>query len=196
MSNPQNNLFTINNTSISPPPGSISGYLGTVDPSGWVIADGVARPDNTIYNNLINMVIGTRLNGNYTPPNLSAAFLRGIGTNIYNASNNTSLKTFQEMGILPHTTHAASSAAHTHNTVSAPHHPGVYSLAITGTLTIARVDATASEVNLVNNFTDLTTTPTSTVTVPITVSNMTGVDAYTATEIRPYNYGVYWVIKL
>jgi hypothetical protein len=71
-----------------PPTGSIMAYLGYSDPSGWVIMDGVVRDNNSDgkYNNLISMQIGSGIvNGNYTPPNYKAAFLRGAGAvNGYN----------------------------------------------------------------------------------------------------------------
>jgi hypothetical protein len=66
--------------SISPPPGSIIAYLGSSDPDGWVILDGVSRVNDGRYNNLINMSIGSLSGANYTPPNYKGAFLRGTGT--------------------------------------------------------------------------------------------------------------------
>ena len=63
-------------------------FLGTIDPSGWVICDGLdanngysrSNADGR-YNNLIVAGIGTGTanSGNYTPPNYKGAFLRGIG---------------------------------------------------------------------------------------------------------------------
>ncbi len=69
--------------SATPPRGSIAQYMGTSDPDGWVICDGVARTNNSDgkYNNLITMGIGSgTANVNYTPPNLKSKFLLGSGT--------------------------------------------------------------------------------------------------------------------
>jgi len=66
------------------PTACIAAYMGTTDPNGWVIANGSTRTNgsNGQYNALITAGIGTGVaNGNYTPPDLRAMFLRGIGTN-------------------------------------------------------------------------------------------------------------------
>lgn len=79
-------------------------FLGTSDPDGWVICDGVQRTNGSDgkYNNLIAASIGTgTVNGNYTPPDYKGAFLRGAsgtGTNIGPAVNVS-----QEESIKSHT---------------------------------------------------------------------------------------------
>jgi microcystin-dependent protein len=74
----QNSLFT--GYSVI---GSVTAYLGSTDPIGWVICDGIARTNNTDgkYNALAAMSIGTGGTGttSYTPPDLRGAFLRGDG---------------------------------------------------------------------------------------------------------------------
>jgi len=74
----QNSLFT--GYSVI---GSVTAYLGSTDPIGWVICDGIARTNNTDgkYNELAAMSIGTGGTGttSYTPPDLRGAFLRGDG---------------------------------------------------------------------------------------------------------------------
>jgi microcystin-dependent protein len=63
--------------------GSLTAYLGSSDPTGWVICDGIARTNNSDgkYNALAAMGIGTGGTGtsSYTPPDLRGAFLRGDG---------------------------------------------------------------------------------------------------------------------
>jgi len=88
--------FEYKNHSVYSPPGSIMEYLGTDDPDGWVICNGVVRTNNADgrYNTLNSMGIGTGGNqtSNYTPPNLSGKYLYGkgssdtIGGNIGNSS--------------------------------------------------------------------------------------------------------------
>lgn len=75
--------YSINNIVATPPPGSIIAYFGTSDPFGWVICDGTLRSNaDGRYNNLLTLSIGIgTVGGNYTPPDLRAMFLRGIGTN-------------------------------------------------------------------------------------------------------------------
>jgi hypothetical protein len=57
-------MFTITigtqRVSVNPPSGSVMAYLGTTDPDGWVIADGISRPISSgIYANLIQNGIGS-----------------------------------------------------------------------------------------------------------------------------------------
>ena len=46
--------YNIDGVSNILPVGAIMQYLGTTDPSGWVVCDGVARVNSGLYNNLIN----------------------------------------------------------------------------------------------------------------------------------------------
>ena len=81
---------TINNIVSTPPTGSVIAYLGTSDPEGWVICDGVTRTNNGDgrYKNLNSLGIGSGGSGtsNYTPPNYKGSFLRGIGTSSVNGN--------------------------------------------------------------------------------------------------------------
>ena len=62
--------YTINGTNANYPTGTFLPYGGTIDPSGWVICDGVARSNSDgRYNNLLTMSIGTSTGG-YTPLDL------------------------------------------------------------------------------------------------------------------------------
>jgi microcystin-dependent protein len=89
--------FNYNNLNAFYPVGSIISYLGTTDPDGWVICDGVARADNADgrYNRLYALGIGTGGSGtsNYTPPNLSGKYLYGKGSSdtIGNTGGNASV---------------------------------------------------------------------------------------------------------
>jgi hypothetical protein len=77
-------------------PGMIAAYIGTTDdasntttadPPGWVIANGQPRTNGGTdgrYNNLIALGIGSGTAANYTPSNLKASMLRGIGSQNYN----------------------------------------------------------------------------------------------------------------
>jgi microcystin-dependent protein len=64
----------------SVPIGSISAYLGTSDPEGFVLCDGVTR-DNTDgkYNDLYDLSVGNKseTNNTYTPPDYRGMFIGG-----------------------------------------------------------------------------------------------------------------------
>ena len=83
-------VYTYNDVRVNPPPGIIIQYMGTTDPEGWVICDGVTRTNNSDnrYNNLNSMGIGTGGSGttNYTPVDLKNVFL-------YGAANSSELNT-------------------------------------------------------------------------------------------------------
>lgn len=72
--------YLINGVAQDIPPGTIYGYGGSSDPTGWVVCNGVARTpsDISIYDRLVNMSIGSRSGASYTPPDLRGAVLRGI----------------------------------------------------------------------------------------------------------------------
>ena len=75
--------FNYNGHNSGPPHGSITAYLGTSDPDGWVICDGVQRTDGSDgrYNRLISAGMGSgTTNSTYTPPNLKGTFLYGSST--------------------------------------------------------------------------------------------------------------------
>jgi microcystin-dependent protein len=78
-------VYKINGITVNPPPGTIIQYLGTDDPDGWVICNGVVRTNNADgrYNRLYALGIGTGGSGtsNYTPPNFINRFSFGKGTN-------------------------------------------------------------------------------------------------------------------
>ena len=178
------------------PPGAIMAYVNATsssDPSGWVICDGVARSiTDTRYINVVSLGIGSTAGLTlYTPPNLRGTFLRGatVATSPYVGP---SVNAFQDQQII---NHGHTVANHTHNTIDQS--TTFYALRMTANNTIGGVDSSAGEINCINNLMKLNqngnTANTSTVSITSesTVSGVTG-----GTETRPYNYGVYWILKL
>uniref|UniRef100_A0A6C0I620 Phage tail collar domain-containing protein n=1 Tax=viral metagenome TaxID=1070528 RepID=A0A6C0I620_9ZZZZ len=120
--------FLSKNKNINFPSGSIISYLAltSIDPSGWIICNGIQRTNGTDgrYNTLLNLGIGSgSQNGNYTPPNLSAAFLRGAGSQTYNSvtyNGSATINTFQGHATQQHT-HTLTDPGHTHTQNSHNH---------------------------------------------------------------------------
>jgi len=110
----------------STPVGAIISYLGTSDPDGWVICDGVTRPYSTKYDSLIKLGIGTR-SGGYIPPNLNNRFLKQTTIKETNNSPMVALTTSN----MPSHTHTGvtrlmnQNQAHSHG-VSDPGHSHKY----------------------------------------------------------------------
>ena len=75
--------FTYNGFSISTPVGTIVSYLGTTDPNGWIICDGIQRTGgNGRYKELkdiLNSALGVSSNtqDTVTPPDLRSKLLYG-----------------------------------------------------------------------------------------------------------------------
>ncbi len=176
------------------PPGSIAPYIGsqTVDPDGWIICDGVPRTNNIDgrYNRLASLGIGTGGTGtsSYTPPNLSAAFLRGA-TAAGATYVGPSVNAFQDQQII---NHGHSFGSHTH--VSLNTGTTYYAPRVTNSNTPAGFDATVGEYNVRNNWLALTNTSTGSAT--LTAGNASVTNVTTGAETIPYNYGVNWIIKL
>jgi len=142
-------------------------FLGTTDPDGWVICNGVQRTNGSDgrYNNLITLNIGTGTANanNYTPPNYSGAFLRGIGTNPTDSRNvgPSVVDSSQNDGF----------ENHGHQI-----HFNYYS-------TTSIAGATNAMVNL--GGTGLSAT-----------DGVNSTTRGSINETRPYNYGVNWILKL
>jgi len=182
---------TITSGSISPT-GCVMAYLGTTDPIGWVIADGTARsdPSGIIYTTLVNMGVGTRSSGTYTPPNYKGAFLRGTGTN--GTYSGPALNTSQNHATQTHT-HTASSVVtdpghtHTQNTINDDFNNTGSVTYPPGNPSFAKSDSAGSQ-----TWTNINSHSTG-VSVATTIANST---TFTDdNETRPYNFGVYWIIK-
>lgn len=202
--------YTVNGQDNFSPPGTILAYIGstTVDPSGWIIANGTQRTNGSDgrYNQLIALTIGSGVaNGaNYTPPNLQAMFLRGIGSQIYGSItySGASYKNKIEHNIAQHS-HSASVTSHNHTTTPATSSTGTGSSAspsygfgkitqsgagnVTSNTT-TNTDNYYPNLNYVWGLTVDNASPT------VTVDNNTGNNV--GTETRPFNYGVVWIIKL
>jgi len=68
--------FNYSGHSAVPPVGSIMSYMGTTDPDGWVICDGISRTNDSKYNSLVTLSIGSiDSHSVYTPPDLQGRFL-------------------------------------------------------------------------------------------------------------------------
>jgi len=120
--------FTFNgfngNSVATTPIGSILSYMGTSDPDGWIICNGVTRNDggDGRYNNLITAKIGTgTINASYTPPNLLGRFLRGsnsaVAVNTNGGNDSITLSTNE----MPAHNHVITDAEHNHSITDKPH---------------------------------------------------------------------------
>lgn len=75
--------YIYNNHSVSPPPGTITNYLGVSDPEGWLICDGTTRTaTDGRYANLASILntafgINTNTSNSITTPDLRNKFLCG-----------------------------------------------------------------------------------------------------------------------
>lgn len=118
-------IFNYNGHSVATTPvGSILSYMGTSDPDGWIICNGVSRNDGQDgrYNNLIAAKIGTgTINASYTPPNLLGRFLRGsngvVAVNSNGGNDNITLTNNE----LPAHNHAITDAEHNHSITDKEH---------------------------------------------------------------------------
>ena len=207
--------YTVNGIVENTHTGMICGYFGNYnlvsmtpqiyDPPGWIIANGIARPDSTIYDKLFNMGIGTRPTGYYTPPNLNAAFLRGSGSQTLTISSTEftytgpDIKTFADSKFRSHT-HTASQGAHNHKiqayssstTTEDLSFPKYGAWTQSGQDTLTGLDSTAGELDMAYLYSLVVDNAQPTITVP-----NTAVDASSNTyESRPYNIGTSWIIKL
>ena len=160
---------------ISPPTGSITAYLGTNDPPGWVIMDGVQRTNSDgRYNGLIAMGIGTSVSGNYTPPNYKGRFLRGNGSNPNNANNSSAALGQAQNDAFESHNHGVNDPGHRHTTQ--------YSYEIydsTGTTNKTGGDGNSFGSSLINS-----------ASTNISILNSGG------TETRPFNYAINWILKI
>ena len=97
--------YQINGIAAMPPTGSIIAYYGTSDPNGWVICDGVERPNtNNMYQGLKDLNIGSlnTTTNYYIPLNLKGYFLRGIGQVDSNHIGPTNLGDIQQDEVVAH----------------------------------------------------------------------------------------------
>ena len=186
--------FTVNYVPIASPIGSITAYTLAISPPGWLICDGAAVSRST-YASLF-AIIGTTFGiGNnsttFNLPNYLGAFLRGTGTN--GSYSGPALNTSQTHATQTHT-HTASSVVtdpgHTHtqttlnddfngsggSTYPAGSNPSYAPNDSAGTRTWTNINSQTTGVSV-----------TTTIANNTTFTN--------ANETRPYNFGVYWIIK-
>jgi microcystin-dependent protein len=121
--------FTYNGFSISTPVGTIVSYLGTTDPNGWIICDGIQRTGgNGRYKELkdiLNSALGVSSNtqDTVTPPDLRSKLLYGksltTGTSGIGGSSSV---TILESNMPTHKHNvSASQGAHTHDITDPGH---------------------------------------------------------------------------
>ena len=122
--------FTYTGFSISAPVGTIVSYLGTSDPSGWIICDGVQRTGGAgRYKELfpiLNAAMGVTSNtqDSVTPPNLREKFLYGKANTSTTTSETggSSSVTITESNMPTHKHDVTvSQDAHTHTADQDPH---------------------------------------------------------------------------
>lgn len=183
--------YTINYISIAPPVGSIMAFTVGVSPDGWLLCDGAAygKTDYSALFAVIGSIFGVS-DTSFNVPNYQGAFLRGTGT--YGVYSGPSLNASQTHATQTHS-HTASSTVtdpghvHTQYTINDDYnnsggnnYPGT-------TPSFAAYDSAGSKTwdNINNHTTGLT--------VATTISNST--TNVNANETRPYNYGVWWIIK-
>jgi hypothetical protein len=185
--------FGTENVSVSTPAGSVAPFLGAIDPSGWVIADGAGRPNTFgLYNDLLSIGVGSELNNVYYPPNFKGAFLRGTGTSGGYAG--PSLNQSQFHATQTHN-HFITDPGHTHGATNAvpggPNVPyGDITVVYTNVKNVGGASGSNTKNQLLPNGTGISIDDSSS-----TIVN--SINRYADTnETRPYNYGVNWIIKL
>ena len=192
--------ITTNNSSasvsISPPPLSIMAFLGTNDPDGWVICDGLTNNARNNadgrYNNLLVNNIGKISNNIYIPPDYRGAFMRGAGSSTTkpNYAGNT-VGNYQDHATQRHN-HSITDPGHAHS--AALGWAGSTSNR-QDTFFWTRYDHRGS----LNSVPGQSTEQTECISI---ISNSTNISIdYTTVsvdhnETRPYNLSVNWIIKL
>lgn len=183
--------ITINYISIAPPVGSIMAYTLATSPSGWLICNGTAV-SRSGYSALFLAIGITFGNGDgdatFNVPNYQGAFLRGTGA--VGSYSGPALNTSQNHATQTHSHNATSNVtdpqhAHTQTTYNDDYNGSNSEDQLTPAW--AAPDATTQRTwsNINNASTGIT--------VSTTVSNST--TSTDANETRPYNFGVYWIIK-
>jgi len=186
--------ITINYIPIAPPVGSIIAYTMSGSPGGWLICDGSLVSRSTYA--ALFAVIGTTFGvGNGTTtfnlPDYQGAFLRGTGT--HGNYSGPAVNTSQAHATQTHSHTATSSVSdpghnHTQNSLNDDfNNNGGNSYPSGSNPSFAGYDTTGNK-----TWTNINSHSTG-VTVATTVANST--TSVNANETRPYNFGVYWIIK-
>ena len=171
------------------PTGSIMPFIGTVAPRGWILCDGRALPGTAT--ELIALL------GSNNAPDLRGMFMRGAGTNsnnLYSANVGPGVKAIQtdaiKTHIIPPHSHAITDPGHTHN------FDDIYFSEANGPS--GNLGWLGSGDSDGDNGPHKTGSVTASKVTGISVNNSAdGATTYTgATETRPVNYGVNYIIKL
>ena len=188
--------YTINYVPIAPPIGSIIAYTSlAISPPGWLLCNGtaVSRVTYASLFAVIGTTFGTGDNSiTFNLPNYQGAFLRGTGTNANGIYSGPSINTSQEHATQTHT-HAANSVVtdpgHTHDFTDnyfAENMGG-------GSNNHFGTSADTDNDNTLRTVSNTTNTNTTGISVATTIANST--TSVNENETRPYNFGVFWIIK-
>jgi microcystin-dependent protein len=191
------------NLPATPPPGSVMAFLGTIEPDGWIFANGSTRTNGSDgrYDSLLALNIGTGNKPSYTPPDLKGAFLRGAGI-----PNNNTYSTYQGATTVGGI-QTDQNKPHSHNIDRSKFQHGHFYSHKTPSLSTHNLvyDIAGSSRRLFNI---ITGTPSgSATTESYSYTQVATADAFSAREFvttefsdsgetRPYNYSVNWIIKL
>lgn len=179
----------------TPPPGSVMAFLGTIEPDGWIIANGNQRTNGSDgrYDNLIALQIGSSTGSSYTPPDLKGAFLRGAGT-----PNNSNYLTYQGSTTVGGI-QSDQNKPHNHNINRAKFRHG-HTYGDVGVNTGTHQLVYDANVQSKQNFNIITS---QTYDLQRNVADAFVAQEFVTTELssdsgetRPYNYSVNWIIKL
>jgi microcystin-dependent protein len=165
------------------PTGSIMPFIGTVAPIGWLLCDGTAIPSGSFYDNLRNLA-------GANTPDLRAMFLRGTGSG--NGKVGPALKEVVQDDVKAHlhavTLTTSNDGSHWHplNRRSNSDN-GAYDA---GDSKVSEESAVTTNRQIIGQFSTLNAG-----SHTHTVNGNTAVNG-SATETRPINYGVNYIIKL
>ncbi|MDA8640674.1 phage tail protein [Flavobacteriaceae bacterium] len=172
------------------PTGSITSFVGTTIPEGWLLCDGSAIPNNAYHQRLRDLV-------GANTPDLQGVFLRGTGTYDENHSG-PSLGQFQSDEFQEHqhdvgTLTVSSAGRHIHPFRADGVSPNGDNTVLDGQSAVG----TLYDDEGMYEFTDESWRPidyAGTHTHPITGN--TGIRGGDEYETRPVNYGINWIIKI
>jgi microcystin-dependent protein len=184
------NKYTINYIAIAPPVGSIMAFTVASSPDGWLLCDGTSyrKTDYSALYAVIGNTFGS-IDNSFNVPNYQGAFLRGTGTN--GGYSGPSLNASQAHATQTHN-HTASSAVtdsgHTHTQSSVNDDYNNSGGSYPGTTpSFPQYDSAGTK-----TWTNVNSSTTG-ISVATTINNST--TSIDANETRPYNYGVWWIIK-
>ena len=186
--------FTINYVSIAPPVGSIMAYTMSSSPEGWLLCVGTSVSKDE-YPELFK-VIGTTFGGNDTTfnlPDYRGAFLRGSGSDVTGNYTGPELNASQGHATQTHTHNATSivtDRGHTHIQSSAN---GEFTNSEGNTYPSDSNPSFAGYDGVENKSWSNIGSSNTGISVSTNIENNT--TNVNTNETRPYNYGVYWIIK-